>query len=152
MALAKFLKETYGKQSVLDAIKGGGWKAFLDGTLAQATLVHGPNATFVGMDALGNKYYERMTEQYGRHRWVVFGDLSRSASGQEPSTVTPEWHGWLHCITDSNPANTDVQLPIYHRPHHRNYTGSPMSYAPKGAWQNPQKRTWRKVQYWQPNQ
>ena len=34
MALAKFLKETYGKQSVLDAIKGGGWKAFLDGTLA----------------------------------------------------------------------------------------------------------------------
>ena len=29
----------------------------------------------------------------GRHRWVVFGDLSRSASGQEPSTVTPEWHG-----------------------------------------------------------
>ena len=49
-------------------------------------------------------------------------------------------------------AQTDVQLPIYHRPHHRNYTGSPMSYAPKGAWQNPQKRTWRKVQYWQPNQ
>jgi hypothetical protein len=34
MALAKFLKETYGKQSVLDAMKAGGWKAFLDGTLA----------------------------------------------------------------------------------------------------------------------
>ena len=34
MALAKFLKETYGKQSVLDAVKAGGWKAFLDGTLA----------------------------------------------------------------------------------------------------------------------
>jgi len=34
MALAKFLKETYGKQSVLDAVKAGGWKAFKDGTLA----------------------------------------------------------------------------------------------------------------------
>ena len=34
MALAKFLKETYGKQSVLDAVKAGGWKAFIDGTLA----------------------------------------------------------------------------------------------------------------------
>ena len=34
MALAKFLKETYGKQSVLDAVKAGGWKAFLVGTLA----------------------------------------------------------------------------------------------------------------------
>lgn len=29
----------------------------------------------------------------GRHRWVVFADLSRAPSGQEPSTVTPEWHG-----------------------------------------------------------
>ena len=31
----------------------------------QATLVHGPNATLVGTDEFGNKYYERMTEQYG---------------------------------------------------------------------------------------
>ena len=34
----------------------------------------------------------------------------------------------------------DVQLPIFHRPHHRNYTGTPDSYAPKGAWQNTRKR------------
>jgi hypothetical protein len=33
MALT-FIKEVYGKATVLDALKAGGWKAFLDGTLA----------------------------------------------------------------------------------------------------------------------
>ena len=28
-------------------------------------MVHGPNATHVGTDSFGNKYYTRMTEQYG---------------------------------------------------------------------------------------
>ena len=176
MALAKFLKETYGRTTVLEAVKAGGWKNFFDGTLAsvpfpswsiatwafvwqvflalprqhgwwrdcpllcwscrQATLVHGPNATLVGTDEFGNKYYERLTEQYGtlsdshscskqgthwthvcglwlpedvlrtavgRHRWVIFGDLNWP-SGQEPSTVPPSWHGWLHCTVDKRPS------------------------------------------------
>jgi hypothetical protein len=34
MALVKFLKETYGKTTLVDSIKAGGWKAALDGTLA----------------------------------------------------------------------------------------------------------------------
>lgn len=33
----------------------------------QTTLVHGPGATLKGVDGLGNKYYERMTESYGKH-------------------------------------------------------------------------------------
>ena len=32
----------------------------------QTTLVHGPGATLKGVDGLGNKYYERMTESYGK--------------------------------------------------------------------------------------
>lgn len=32
---------------------------------SQATIIHGPGAVHVGTDAAGNKYYERMTEQYG---------------------------------------------------------------------------------------
>lgn len=32
--LIKFLNETYGKQSLLDSLKSGGWKAAIDGTLA----------------------------------------------------------------------------------------------------------------------
>lgn len=32
---------------------------------SQQTLVMGPGAKLVGTDSNGNKYYERMTEQYG---------------------------------------------------------------------------------------
>lgn len=33
-AVVSFLKETYGKQTVLECIKAGGFKAFFDGSLA----------------------------------------------------------------------------------------------------------------------
>jgi NADH:ubiquinone oxidoreductase subunit len=47
----------------------------------------------------------------GRHRWVIFGDLNWP-SGQEPSTVPPEWHGWLHCTVDQTPSQVqgDAEL------------------------------------------
>ena len=34
MALVKFMKETWGKQSVWESLKAGGWRAAIDGTLA----------------------------------------------------------------------------------------------------------------------
>ena len=33
-AVVKFLRETYGKASLLDCITAGGWKAAIDGSLA----------------------------------------------------------------------------------------------------------------------
>jgi len=33
-AIIKFVKQAYGKQTLLDAVKAGGWKIFFDGTLA----------------------------------------------------------------------------------------------------------------------
>jgi len=32
----------------------------------------------------------------GRHRWVEYAEKSRYNASQVP----PEWHGWLHFITD----------------------------------------------------
>ena len=32
----------------------------------------------------------------GRHRWVEYAKKDRYDASQVP----PEWHGWLHCITD----------------------------------------------------
>ncbi|KAJ0080575.1 hypothetical protein Patl1_23862 [Pistacia atlantica] len=32
----------------------------------------------------------------GRHRWVEYAEKSRYNASQVP----PEWHGWLHHITD----------------------------------------------------
>ncbi len=43
--------------------------------------MHGPGATLVGTDQFGNKYYERMTEQYGAHRAALLHNelLSRTS-------------------------------------------------------------------------
>ncbi|KAK9842204.1 hypothetical protein WJX81_000392 [Elliptochloris bilobata] len=146
-AIVKFVKEAYGTQTLLIALKAGGWKVFFDGTLAQATVVHGPNATLIGTDSFGNKYYQRMTEQFGRHRWVVYGDLDWP-SGQDPTSVSPEWHGWLNGITDRHPGEGDFQKPIFHVPHFANKTGTLAVYSPKGNWRNPQKRNWKKRETW----
>lgn len=40
----------------------------------------------------------------GRNRWVVYADAQDWRS-QDPSVIPPEWHGWLHAITDENPTN-----------------------------------------------
>ncbi|KAG0502167.1 hypothetical protein HPP92_002239 [Vanilla planifolia] len=69
---------------------------FLDGNLLQ-TKIHNIGATVVGVDKFGNKYYERLENtQFGRHRWVEYAQKDRYNASQVP----PEWHGWLHYITD----------------------------------------------------
>ncbi len=56
--------------------------------------------TLVGVDRLGNRYYEDLSEQHGRHRYVEYNtDLGHN----DPSRVQPEWHGWLHHMTDNTP-------------------------------------------------
>ncbi|CAG8709838.1 9637_t:CDS:2 [Dentiscutata erythropus] len=54
--------------------------------------------TLVGVDQFGNKYYENKEEIFGRDRWVDYvqhyGDASQ---------IPPEWHSWIHKITDTPP-------------------------------------------------
>src|SRR5689334_6108260 len=40
----------------------------------------------------------------GRNRWVVYKNASHWRS-QDPSTVSAEWHAWLHYVSDENPSN-----------------------------------------------
>jgi NADH:ubiquinone oxidoreductase subunit len=57
-------------------------------------------------------------------------------------------HSFSVLLEEANAAallKVDVVNPIYHVPHHANKTGTPSAYAPKGAWQNPRKRSWKKV-------
>lgn len=42
----------------------------------------------------------------GRHRWVEYASKSRYNASQVP----PEWHGWLHYITDRT--GDEVRLSI----------------------------------------
>ncbi|KAG0497883.1 hypothetical protein HPP92_002574 [Vanilla planifolia] len=67
------------------------------GAYVRQTKIHNIGATVVGVDKFGNKYYERLENtQFGRHRWVEYAQKDRYNASQVP----PEWHGWLHYITD----------------------------------------------------
>ena len=66
-------------------------------------VAHGPGGELVGTDAYGNKYFEKKDAILNRDRWVVFAN-STHYTGQNPTVVPPEWHGWLHFITDDNPS------------------------------------------------
>ncbi|EKX41318.1 hypothetical protein GUITHDRAFT_112529 [Guillardia theta CCMP2712] len=58
--------------------------------------------TLVGTDKFGNRYYENREDQYLRDRWVVY-NTEKIHMDYDPALVPPEWHGWLHHITDTTP-------------------------------------------------
>jgi len=52
----------------------------------------------MGTDPAGNKYFENLVDYpYGQHRWVEPSDLDNFDSSQVP----PEWHGWMHHMSDA---------------------------------------------------
>jgi len=62
--------------------------------------------TLIGVDELGNKYYENMQDYpYGQHRWVEPARWTAPALS-DASLVTPTWHGWLHYTTDKVPPSS----------------------------------------------
>jgi NADH:ubiquinone oxidoreductase subunit len=87
------------------------------------TLRHGRP---VGQDAVGNRYFEcaGRGKVARSRRWVVY------AGGPDASTVAPEWHAWLHRLTDAPLAAAGAKP--WQRPHKPNLTGTPDSYRPAG--------------------
>lgn len=111
--------------------------------------MHGPGAELVGVDDYGNKYFQKMDAQIVRHRWVVYAKPTDYRT-QDPSAIPAEWHAWLHHISDENPANSDYQKPIYAIEARSHPSMTADRYMPKGAWENPNRRTWRKYEAWNP--
>jgi NADH dehydrogenase (ubiquinone) 1 alpha subcomplex subunit 12 len=135
-------------------------KTLLDGKMADVVYSHGPGGTFVGEDYNGNRYFERKDGQAGRSRWVVYSGAAHHYENQNPTTVPPEWHSWLHYISDENPVNTPGEKkPVFHiaaagHPSYEKEEGVE-KYQPKGAWAwNSRKgggrRNWRKFEAWTP--
>ena len=67
----------------------------------------------------------------GRSRWVVFGDPSNWRCGG--TTVAPEWHGWLHAITDENPSNVSPHTTPRHSHSHSHGGARPGSLCGRTA-------------------
>lgn len=89
------------------------------------------NGELVGSDAFNNRYYKEKRPRKGakEKRWVIY------RQGREPSTVPPEWHGWLH-YTASVPLSKQ-RRPHYgwEKPASPNLTGTQNAYLPPGALQ-----------------
>ncbi|KAK3157270.1 hypothetical protein QOZ80_2AG0118560 [Eleusine coracana subsp. coracana] len=143
------IKEKGLSNFIRDVREEGYFKCLLDGNLLQ-TKIHGIGAILVGVDKFGNKYYEKLHDtQYGRHRWVEYADKGRYNASQVP----PEWHGWLHFITDSTGDQLlERKTARYLVEHKQNFTGEgeELIYHSKGHALNPGQRDWTRYQPWEP--
>lgn len=89
------------------------------------TCLHGVK---VGEDQFGNRYFRsRRTPQGARERrWVLYKDMP------DPTSVPPEWHGWLHHgFAEPLPKESAYHKP-WQRPHQPNLTGTEAAYLPPG--------------------
>ncbi len=84
------------------------------------------SGSFVGKDTIGNLYFERpgRTKTARNRRWVVY------AGPPDASVIGPEWHAWLHHLTDAPLPDTGAKP--WQLPHQPNLTGTPASYRPQG--------------------
>ncbi|XP_053624111.1 probable NADH dehydrogenase [ubiquinone] 1 alpha subcomplex subunit 12 [Plodia interpunctella] len=90
----------------------------------------------VGMDSMGNKYYQNCNYMLGRNRWVIYNPNVKW--DYDASQVSPEWFGWLHYKTDCKPCEDIAKYCIcccswYHRwllPYQENATGTEKAYYP----------------------
>ncbi|MEZ5670061.1 MAG: NADH:ubiquinone oxidoreductase subunit NDUFA12 [Alphaproteobacteria bacterium] len=90
------------------------------------TMLHGQR---VGSDPFGNVYYQERRAGGGprRRRWVIYkGEV-------EASRVPPEWHAWLHYVSDDVPG-PEAGKPArpWQKEHVPNLTGTALAYRPPG--------------------
>ncbi|KAK3088505.1 hypothetical protein FSP39_019961 [Pinctada imbricata] len=97
----------------------------------------------VGEDDYGNKYYENNYYFFSSNRWVRYNpNVNMEYDG---SQVPPEWHRWLHYITDEPPSTHPPELKKWMQPHKPNMSGTDKKYVPYST-------TKPKVDVWQPSQ
>ena len=88
-----------------------------------------------GSDEHGNQYYENLKRPFGRQRFIIY---SGWRSEVDPSRIPPEWHHWLHSITDRTPVERPVKLHEYQKSRvalalsNHGYTNR---YAPPGSYE-----------------
>ena len=85
---------------------------------------------YVGNDELGNRYYEQKSgigEMGMPRRWVIYKDLA------DASKITPDWHGWIHHMTDTPPTAEAYTPKPWQKAHTMNMTGTGEAYRPAGS-------------------
>ena len=92
---------------------------------------------FAGKDQFGNKYYFNSKGK----RWVIYKNITESSS------IPPEWHLWIHFLTEKKPTN-DIKKYIWQKKHEENLTGTKKAYKPEGALSSESIKSIKKYETW----
>ena len=91
----------------------------------------------IGADEFGNKYYTNSKKK----RWVIYKNRTESSS------IPPEWHLWIHFLTEKKPANDIKKFP-WQKKHEENLTGTQKAYKPEGALSAESIKSMKKYETW----
>lgn len=89
----------------------------------------------VGRDAAGNRYYREKAKSRDRgrrgsirkeRRWVVF------EGHVEASRIPPDWHAWMHHMTEEPPTSDRHEHQPWEIEHRPNPTFTEKAYRPPG--------------------
>lgn len=142
-----FARELLGIKSWMAALTSANfYKILVDGNLSKPLMKTGPNTKLVGTDYNGNMYFENRDLPYNETRWVVYQDKWN----YNPTSIPPEWHGWINYMYDYDPATFKFPDIKYLVKAKQSNTGTSHVYNPKGAWSNTEMRNWRKYEAWTP--
>ncbi len=92
---------------------------------------------FVGRDEFGNKYYSNSKGK----RWVIYNNKV------EASKISPEWHLWIHFLTNNKPSD-NLNKFKWQKRHVGNLTGTSNAYKPDGSLTSDSKKNTKKYETW----
>ena len=92
---------------------------------------------FVGKDEFENKYY---TNRSGK-RWVIYNNEV------EASKIPPEWHLWIHFVTNHPPAGY-IHKFSWQKKYVENLTGTNKAFRPDGSLKLKTKKNMKKYEVW----
>ncbi len=102
------------------------------GATLGALFTIGRTSAFVAQDEFGNRYFEARTDRESydkgrRRRYVTYKGYA------EPTKIPPEWHAWMHYLTEEPPTVSPLRRRAFEKDHAPNLTGTPYAWKPKGS-------------------
>ena len=91
----------------------------------------------VGKDEFGNKYYSNSKGK----RWLIYKNRVES------SKIPPEWHLWIHFLTNNKPSNNPIKFK-WQKKHEENLTGTPKAHKPEGSLIFDSRKNMKKYETW----
>ena len=92
---------------------------------------------YIGRDEFGNKYY---SSSKGK-RWVIYKERVES------SKIPPEWHLWIHFLTDKKPSDNLSKFK-WQKTYEENLTGTSRAHKPDGSLKSESKKNMKKYDTW----